>query len=312
MDLAIVERAASLFRPLGSADGWAVHFGRELNATDDRHAFRPIGSHHLPVVEGKHLEPFQVALGSASLGIRASDAARLLRSDRHERPRLAYRDIASATNRLTLIAAVLPPRCVSIHTVFCLRTQLPSRAQHLLCGLFNSLVVNYLVRLRVTHACDHGNDRTAADPDLRGRSGGMPGDRDAGTAAGQAARRLGLRLLERQGRGAVPTERRGVRAHPGDVSAHSRDRAADAALRSFCSAETQRNESTPRWISHRDTETQRLTRIERAHVERSSAVRSKFTACWDAACSSRSIAQRWRSSWTRAACRTYARFGCPR
>jgi hypothetical protein len=34
--------------------------------------------------------------------------------------------------------------------VFCLRTPLPSRAQHLLCGLFNSFVVNYLVRLRVT------------------------------------------------------------------------------------------------------------------------------------------------------------------
>ena len=34
--------------------------------------------------------------------------------------------------------------------MFCLRTALPSRDQHFLCGLFNSLVVNYLVRLRVT------------------------------------------------------------------------------------------------------------------------------------------------------------------
>ncbi len=80
----------------------------------------------------------------------AADARRLLRSDRHEHPRLAYRDVASATNRLTLIAAVLPAHCVSTHTLFCLRTPLPSRAQHLLCGLFNSFVVNYLVRLRVT------------------------------------------------------------------------------------------------------------------------------------------------------------------
>jgi hypothetical protein len=149
-DLAIVERAASLFRPLGSEDGWSARFGRELNATDDRPAFRPIGRHTLPVVEGKHLEPFRVALDSARHGIGASDAARLLRSDRHTRPRLAYRDVASATNRVTLIAAVLPPHCVSTHTVFCLRTPLPSRAQHLLCGLFNSFVVNYLVRLRVT------------------------------------------------------------------------------------------------------------------------------------------------------------------
>src|SRR6185295_11448125 len=50
----------------------------------------------------------------------------------------------------TLIAAVLPGGCVSTHTVFCLRTPLPPSAQHFLCGLFNSFVVNYLVRLRVT------------------------------------------------------------------------------------------------------------------------------------------------------------------
>src|SRR5262249_52874949 len=39
---------------------------------------------------------------------------------------------------------------VSTHTVFCLRTPLDLHAQHFLCGLFNSFVVNYLVRLRVT------------------------------------------------------------------------------------------------------------------------------------------------------------------
>jgi hypothetical protein len=165
-DVAIVERAASLFRPLGSAEGWAVRFGRELNASDDRAAFRPVGRAgpsgrdggassksrrtDLPIVEGKHVGPFHVALDSVRHSIGAADARRLLRSGRHELPRLAYRDVASATNRLTLIAAVLPARCVSTHTLFCLRTPLPPGAQHLLCGFFNSFVVNYLVRLRVT------------------------------------------------------------------------------------------------------------------------------------------------------------------
>jgi hypothetical protein len=58
--------------------------------------------------------------------------------------------VASATNKMTLIAAILPAGCVSTHTVFCLRTPLPLGAQYFLCGLFNSFVVNYLVRLRVT------------------------------------------------------------------------------------------------------------------------------------------------------------------
>jgi hypothetical protein len=65
---------------------------------------------------------------------------------------LAYRDVASATNRLTLIAALVPPRAVTTHTLFCLKTRLPVREQQVLCALLNSFVANYLVRMRVnTH-----------------------------------------------------------------------------------------------------------------------------------------------------------------
>ena len=149
IDLALVERAAALFPPLGGERGWRARFGRELNASDDRHAFRGDRA-GLPIVDGKHLAPFRVAAGAVDRSIRAADARRLLGSDRHLRPRLAYRDVASATNRVTLIAAVLPAGCVSTHTVFCLRTPLPTKAQLFLCGLFNSLLVNYFVRLRVT------------------------------------------------------------------------------------------------------------------------------------------------------------------
>ena len=154
-DLTIAERAAALFPPLGSADGWSARFGRELNATDDRTAFRDVrdgrlGSALLPVIEGKHLEPFRVDRRGVHRGILARDAARLLPHGRHHHARVAYRDVASATNRLTLIAAILPAELVSTHTVFCLRTATTRRAQYFLCGLFNSFVVNYLVRLRVT------------------------------------------------------------------------------------------------------------------------------------------------------------------
>jgi hypothetical protein len=60
--------------------------------------------------------------------------------------------VASATNRLTLIAAIIPARAVTTHTLFCLRTRLPMSWQHVLCALLNSFVANYLIRLRVnTH-----------------------------------------------------------------------------------------------------------------------------------------------------------------
>jgi len=149
LDLAILERAAALFPPLGSDRGWRARFGRELNATDHRPHLRAAGA-GLPVVEGKHIHPFRVDVGAVRLRIEPGAAARLLGRERWGRDRLAYRDVAASTNRLTLVAALLPRGAVSTHTVFCLRTPLPAHDQHFLCGLFNSFVVNYLVRLRVT------------------------------------------------------------------------------------------------------------------------------------------------------------------
>ncbi|HEX7138066.1 MAG TPA: hypothetical protein VF219_09480, partial [Vicinamibacterales bacterium] len=149
MDLAIAERAAVLFAPLGSDLGWKARFGRELNATDDRDAFRT-GTRGLPVIDGRHISPFRVDLGESARCISVTDLSRRLEVGRVNRARLGYRDVASATNRLTIIAGILPAGCVSTHTVFCLRTPLALGDQHLLCGLFNSLVMNYLARLRVT------------------------------------------------------------------------------------------------------------------------------------------------------------------
>jgi hypothetical protein len=148
-DLAIAERSARLFPRFGAEAGWHARFGRELNATDDRDAFRAsdVG---LPIIDGKHVEPFRIDVAASRRRISASDAGARIPGRRFQHPRLAYRDVASATNRLTLIAAVLPPQVVSTHTVFCLRNRLSLGRQHLLCGLLNSFVLNFLVRLRVT------------------------------------------------------------------------------------------------------------------------------------------------------------------
>jgi hypothetical protein len=130
--------------PLGSADGWGAQFGRELNASDDRASFGPTG---LPVVEGKHLEPFRTNIRNATFHIHPDVAARLLPDLRYTRPRLGYRDVSAATNTRSLIAAVLPADVVTTHTVFCLRTDISLEASHFLCGVLNSFVVNFIVRM---------------------------------------------------------------------------------------------------------------------------------------------------------------------
>ena len=148
-DLRLLERISAGVPRLGAPDGWNVQFGRELNASDDRDSFEPVaaGGTARPVVEGKQIDPFRTDLDRSRYQLKPGVPDRIPR-----RARLAYRDVASATNRLTLIAAIVPARAVTTHTLFCLKTPLPLDAQHVLCGLMNSYVANYLVRFRVnTH-----------------------------------------------------------------------------------------------------------------------------------------------------------------
>jgi hypothetical protein len=149
-DLRILEGVSARIPWLGAAAGWHVQFGRELNASDDRGLFRPCSGQPgaRRVLEGKHIEPFRVSLGRCRYEVAPGvPSSRVLR-----RARLAYRDVASATNRLTLIAAIVPAKAVTTHTLFCLKTPLAVDAQHVLCGLLNSLVANYFIRMRVnTH-----------------------------------------------------------------------------------------------------------------------------------------------------------------
>jgi hypothetical protein len=60
--------------------------------------------------------------------------------------------VAAATNRLTLIAAIVPAGAVTTHTIFCLREPIDEERQWFLCGVFNSVVANFCIRLRgATH-----------------------------------------------------------------------------------------------------------------------------------------------------------------
>jgi hypothetical protein len=149
-ELQLVERLVSRWPALSSERGWAARFGRELNRSDDRRLLSAAGA-GMPVVEGKHIEPFGVRLDRCELRVPPGaglPGAELRAAAR--RHRLAYRDVASATNRLTLIAALVPPGAVTVHTVFCLRGAVPLADQVALCCLLNSFVANWLARMWVT------------------------------------------------------------------------------------------------------------------------------------------------------------------
>jgi hypothetical protein len=145
-DREILARVLSSSPHVGSGQGWQARFGRELNATEDRRHFGPTG---LPVLEGKLLDPFVARVEQARDFIDAGVARRVLGGRaRVDSPRLGYREVAASTNRMTLIAAIVPAGSVTTHTIFCLREPRDPRLHWFLCGVFNSFIANYLIRLR--------------------------------------------------------------------------------------------------------------------------------------------------------------------
>jgi hypothetical protein len=147
-DLRIMEGVAARHPWLGAPAGWHLAFGRELNATDDRHRFRPVrdGDTSRAVLEGKHIDAYRVSLDRCRFALRNGETI----PPSATRARLVYRDVASAGNRMTLIAAIAPAHVVTTHTLFCLKTPLPLDEQRVLCALMNSFVANFLIRCRVT------------------------------------------------------------------------------------------------------------------------------------------------------------------
>lgn len=144
--LALALKIAAAHRAAGDPEGWHARFGRELNLTDDRAAF---GSSGMPVLEGKHLHPFRIDISSGCHRISRARAAALLPDRPFERARLAYRDVTAATNRQTVIAAIVPAGMVTSHSLFCLRNEWDARTQQALCVILNSRVANFLIRLFV-------------------------------------------------------------------------------------------------------------------------------------------------------------------
>jgi hypothetical protein len=180
-ELRVLERLL-LWPRLGGE--WRVGFGRELNATEDRHLWRsgPRPDDAVVVVDGKHVQPFSVRAPDDGPWARPADARRALPDEPWMRWRLAYRDVSSPTNGRSLLCALLPPGIVSTHTVFCLRTRIGLSAQLYLCGMLNSLAADWFVR---RYLASHVTTRLISS---------VPVPR---VAAGDARRRKVVRLAAR-------------------------------------------------------------------------------------------------------------------
>jgi len=168
VDTYIAEKM-SQFPLLGEAlpDKWNVKFTREFDMTNDSHLFKQsAGEGRLPLYEGKMIHQFTHQWAGAStrywidekegrkavLGARGKDTGQVLD---YQSYRLGFRDIASNTNERTLISTLIPPAFHGnkIPTVIIYEEGKPlidGATQLFLCAVWNSFVIDALIRQRVT------------------------------------------------------------------------------------------------------------------------------------------------------------------
>ena len=143
--------------PLGGSDGMGVQFGRELNATEDRPHFVTLLDARAPTPsDGRRGQaPRAVSRARRELSRLAIPSHVVRRSSTRDRTfdayGVAYRDVASATNRLTLIAAHAAARHgLDPHGVLSEKRR-QRRARSIACWRCSTAwSPTYLVRLQVT------------------------------------------------------------------------------------------------------------------------------------------------------------------
>jgi hypothetical protein len=146
-------------------DKWNLHLTAEFHMTNDNHLFKTEpGKGRLPLYEGKMIWHFEHQLTEPRYWVDEAEARGAVLGRTEDRGqnldyqtfRLGFRDIASSTNERTLVSTVIPPAFHGnkIPTVRVFNDKgkaiIAGSEQLFLCALWNSLVLDYLLRMKVT------------------------------------------------------------------------------------------------------------------------------------------------------------------
>ena len=155
VDLHVAERLFAQQQRFGE---WCkrhrIHFGCDLHMTADAGIFLPDSEGPLPVFEGKTFHQYTgIRIPKPRYSV-TTDSLKPLVLEASGHRRLAFRDIARATDERTAIAFIAPKGVVFGHTATV--EKMPSGRQYddalVLCAVFNSFTFDWLVRRKAaTH-----------------------------------------------------------------------------------------------------------------------------------------------------------------
>jgi len=164
---------------------WKIRFQREFNKTDDARFFNSKGI-GAPLYGGRMIHQFTHQYAKPQLWVetkKGRDFLTVLQGKRvtkiikkqlknktkiklpkikidFDYYRLGWRDVTNETDKRTLICTILPPHVFMVETIPYLRpnyfngknfeSTLPADAMLFICGLFNSFVIDYFLRQRIS------------------------------------------------------------------------------------------------------------------------------------------------------------------
>jgi hypothetical protein len=138
---------------------WSVAFTKEFDMVHQRHILQQSQKPGLlPLYEGKMIHQYTSTFSAPRYWVDEQEGrAILLRDIMDERQqldyqhyRLGYRSISSSTNERTLIATILPSNVFVGNTITIVQGNVDASVQLFLTALFNSFVVDFYLRLRVS------------------------------------------------------------------------------------------------------------------------------------------------------------------
>lgn len=144
-------------------DKWNVRFTREFDMTNDAYLFKDApGKDCLPLYEGKMIWQFQHGYAeprywvdeeegrSALLGRTEDDGQKL----DYQAYRLGFRDVTASTNERSLIASIVPANNFCGNTLPTLVHPKDGKTLLVVTSMFDSFLVDWLLRQKITNHCN--------------------------------------------------------------------------------------------------------------------------------------------------------------
>lgn len=119
---------------------------RDFDKTNDKKLFKPLEQSEVPLFEGKQMNQFKI-VSKLVVGT-TIEAVRKKVGDNYLTDRIVFRRIASATNKRTIIATLLPSKVDALNSLYVQKDgdKMSLERKLFLLGLLNSYVVDYILR----------------------------------------------------------------------------------------------------------------------------------------------------------------------